>query len=88
MWCRMEEEQCHISPVPSRGFLLDSSCLWSLGMGFYGLCSDAGEGVLLLVCFLRNNHYLHALTHSWSITHEVGVSSPAPTGLQRASILA
>lgn len=73
VWCGMEEEerqispaphftsatshQCHISPVPSRGFLLDSSCLWSLGVGFYGLCNDAGEGILLLGWFFKEQSF-------------------------------
>lgn len=61
-WCRMEEEQCHISPAPRHGFLLDSSCLWSLGMSFYGLYNDAGEGILLLGCFFKEQS-LPACSH-------------------------
>lgn len=42
------------------------------------------KGFCCLDVFLKNNHHLHAHSHSLSITHEVGVSSPVPTeSLQR-----
>lgn len=63
--------------------------LWAWKQVFMGFAMVLVEGFCCLVGFLRSNHYLHALTHSLSITHDVDMSSHAPTeGLQRGSILA